>query len=600
MAQYISQTMTTSNPRVNYRIVVTTKSQSVENNSTTMNVQVQAWRNNSGYTTSGSGRCYCKIQGTEYSDAVYDSQKITEYSYTVLFTRDVTVAHNNDGSCTLNLSAKIDHYAFSTSEQSYSTALPTIPRASQPSLSTTEFNIGEELEIYTNRVSNSFTHDIFFADKDGNYQQIATGVTTSHKWDTTAELYEECPNSPSFSSNIIVKTYNSGTLIGEKITPFTAAVTNSEPICGEVIYSQTNPDVCALVQNSVDIIVGHSTLLVNFAPCEAKNFSSINKYCVQIGNRVYESEYAQFSISDFPQAEAMVCWVRDSRGFETLEEERVRVDFGTFYDYSPPVIKDIQLNREKDVYKNTLLSFTANVSEIIADNTAFAITLRTKESGSSDFSSHLDIVKYDSSNSTYSFYASIGDFEIGKSYDIELTIEDSFDANSYTAFLPSSRPELSIRNNMVGINCIPTADNGMLQIDGKNLLDLVHPVGSVYMSTDGTSPETLFGGKWESVKDRFLLCAGDSYAVGSTGGAATVTLQVEHMPSHNHTLSNLVGGTGGINGDGHTVQKGYYGDIGSNLASSHPNNYSISNTGGGQAHNNMPPYLTVYCWKRVE
>ncbi len=169
MAQYISQTMTTSNPRVNYRIVVTTKSQSVENNSTTMNVQVQAWRNNSGYTTSGSGTCYCKIQGTQYSNTVYDSQKITEYSYTVLFTKDITIAHSNDGSCTLSLSAWIDHYAFSTSEQSYSVALPTIPRASQPSLSVSQFNIGDPVTIYTNRVSNSFTHDIFFADKDGNY-----------------------------------------------------------------------------------------------------------------------------------------------------------------------------------------------------------------------------------------------------------------------------------------------------------------------------------------------------------------------------------------------------------------------------------------------
>ncbi len=601
MAQYISQTMTTSNPRVNYRIVVTTKSQSIENNSTTMNVQVQAWRNNSGYTTSGSGRCYCKIQGIEYSDAVYDSQKITEYSYTVLFTRDVTVAHNNDGSCTLSLSAKIDHYAFSTSEQSYSTALPTIPRASQPSLSTTEFNIGEELEIYTNRVSTAFTHNIYFITADGEYEEIATDIKDSFIWKDTSRLYEECPNNPNFSSCIAVRTYSSGTLIGEeKQAHFTATVTNSEPVCGEVNYFQTNPAICALLQNSVDIIVGRSTLLVTFAPCEAKNFSSINKYCIQIGNKIYESETAQFSIYDFPQAEAMVCWVKDSRGFETLEQERVRVDFGTFYDYSPPVIKNIQLNRENDVYENTFLSFTAEVANIIADNTAFAITLRTKESGSSAFSPHLDIVKYDSSNSTYSFNASIGDFEIGKSYDIELTIEDCLDINSYTAFLPSSRPELSIRNNMVGINCIPVADNGTLQIDGKNLLDLLHPVGSLYMSTDGISPETLFGGKWESIKDRFLLCAGDTYTAGTTGGAATVTLQVEHMPSHDHTLSKLIGGTGGINSDGQTVQKGYYGDSGSNLTSNYPNNYSISNTGGGQAHNNMPPYLTVYCWKRVE
>lgn len=607
MAQYISQTMTTSNPRVNYRIVVTTKSQSVENNSTTMNVQVQAWRNNSGYTTSGSGTCYCKIQGTQYSNAVYDSQKITEYSYTVLFTKDITIAHSNDGSCTLSLSSYIDHYAFSTSEQSYSVALPTIPRASQPSLSVSQFNIGDPVTIYTNRVSNSFTHDIFFADKDGNYQQIATGVTTSHKWDTTAELYEECPNSPSFSSNIIVKTYNSGTLIGEKKTPFTATVSNSEPICGEVTCTQTDPNVCELVGNYSDIITNRSVLLVTFSSCEAKNFSSISKYCVQIGEKIYESNASEFSVFDFPKADSIICWVKDSRGFTTPENKRVSVALGTFYDYSLPAINNIQLNRENDVYEKTYLSFTANVSEIIADNQAFYITLKSKESGSDTWSSPLYIVNNNNADINYSYSALIGTFNIDKSYDFELTVGDMLDKNTYKLFLPSSRPELSIRNNMVGINCIPTADNGTLQIDGKNLLDLVHPVGSVYMSTDGTSPQTLFGGKWESISDKFLLCAGNTYAAGSTGGAATVTLQLEHMPSHE---GHLYGNDSfyGTNAGEDTYFANYYSEAFSKHSTNRPfvlragNEIAMRgyNKGGGQAHNNMPPYVAVYCWKRVE
>lgn len=591
MAQYISQTMTTSNPRVNYRIVVTTKSQSIENNSTTMNVQVQAWRNNSGYTTSGSGRCYCKIQGTEYSDAVYDSQKITEYSYTVLFTRDVTVAHNNDGSCTLGLSAWIDHYAFSTSEQSYSTALPTIPRASQPSLSTTEFNIGDDLEIYTNPVSPAFTHNIYFITADGEYEEIATGVKDNFIWEDTSRLYEECPNNPDFSSCIAVRTYNSGTLIGEeKQAHFTATVTNSEPLCGNVTYTQTDPIVQMLTGNSYDIITNKSTLLITFSECQAKNFSSINRFCVQIADKVYESDTPRFSVSDFPKAETMICWVKDSRGFSTPADNKITVTLGAFYDYSAPVINNIQLNRDNDVYENTFLSFTSNISEIIADNQAFYITLEYKESGSDTYDYFSYIVSNDSSDSSYAYNASVGSFDIDKSYDFKLTICDYFDENPYYLFLPSSMPELSIRNNMVGINCIPTADNGTLQIDGKSLLDLFHPVGSVYMSTDGISPETLFGGKWESIKDKFLLCAGDAYTAGSTGGAAEVTLQVSHMPSHKHGYYNTYANAGTTSvylPEGSSLKKGNY-------------QTNMESVGGGQAHNNMPPYLTIYCWKRVK
>lgn len=608
MAQYISQTMTTSNPRVNYRIVVTTKSQSIENNSTTMNVQVQAWRNNSGYTTSGSGRCYCKIQGTEYSDAVYDSQKITEYSYTVLFTRDVTVAHNNDGSCTLSLSAWIDHYAFSTSEQSYSTALPTIPRASQPSLSTNEFNIGDELVINTNPVSPAFTHNIYFITADGEYEEIATGVKDNFIWEDTSRLYEECPNNPDFSSYIAVRTYSSGTLIGgEKQAHFTATVTNSEPLCGNVAYTQTDPMVQMLTGNSYDIITNKSTLLITFSDCEAKNFSSISKYLVQIGEKIYESEVPEFSVSSFPVAESIICSVQDSRGFSTPADNRITVTLGTFYDYSAPVINNIQLNRDNDVYENTFLSFTSNISQIIADNQAFSITLEYKESGSDTYDHFSYIVSNDSFDSSYAYNESIGSFDIDKSYDFMLTIYDCFDGNSYYVFLPSSKPELSIRNNMVGINCIPVADNGTLQIDGKSLLDLLHPVGSIYMSTDGISPETLFGGKWESIKDKFLLCAGDAYTAGSTGGAAAVTLQVSHMPSHEGHLYGNDSITGTDAGE-----STYFANSNSSAftkyGTSRPFIVRASNEvimrgynkGGGQAHNNMPPYLTIYCWKRVE
>jgi len=71
-----------------------------------------------------------------------------------------------------------------------------------------------------------------------------------------------------------------------------------------------------------------------------------------------------------------------------------------------------------------------------------------------------------------------------------------------------------------------------------DILNLVYPVGAIYMSVNSTSPATLFGGTWTQLKDRFLLGAGDTYSNGSTGGAATVTLTTQNMPSHNHSLGN--------------------------------------------------------------
>lgn len=115
-----------------------------------------------------------------------------------------------------------------------------------------------------------------------------------------------------------------------------------------------------------------------------------------------------------------------------------------------------------------------------------------------------------------------------------------------------------------------------------------YPVGAIYMSTESTSPATLFGGTWQAIENRFLFGAGNWYAAGDTGGEATHTLTVDEMPSHKHTVRRV----------GTKLGSGYTGlaVCTQNFSSA---DESINNTGGGQAHNNMPPFLVVYIWKRT-
>ena len=70
-----------------------------------------------------------------------------------------------------------------------------------------------------------------------------------------------------------------------------------------------------------------------------------------------------------------------------------------------------------------------------------------------------------------------------------------------------------------------------------NLLDIIYPVGSIYQSTNSTSPASVVGGTWSAIGGRFLLGANSTYTAGSQDGAATVTLTVDQMPSHQHTFS---------------------------------------------------------------
>ena len=145
------------------------------------------------------------------------------------------------------------------------------------------------------------------------------------------------------------------------------------------------------------------------------------------------------------------------------------------------------------------------------------------------------------------------------------------------------------------------------KLGGKTMAQLlltVYPVGSIYLSVNSTSPASLFGGTWEQLKDRFLLGAGSAYAAGSMGGEAAHTLSINEIPSH---AGHLYGNAGGVNGKGDA--KGAWLkeiNINSSLTTSYGWNYKNNeyypvnrSLGGGAAHNNMPPYLAVYMWKRV-
>lgn len=133
---------------------------------------------------------------------------------------------------------------------------------------------------------------------------------------------------------------------------------------------------------------------------------------------------------------------------------------------------------------------------------------------------------------------------------------------------------------------------------GSNyILDNVYPVGSIYMSVNSTNPKNLFGGTWEQIQGRFLFGMNSSYPAGSTGGEITHKLTSAEMPEHAHYMAS--GNAGGD--DTWTPENGSY------LVDSVTNDQhtwwaqiGMNSAGGGAAHNNMPPYLSVYIWKRTK
>lgn len=139
----------------------------------------------------------------------------------------------------------------------------------------------------------------------------------------------------------------------------------------------------------------------------------------------------------------------------------------------------------------------------------------------------------------------------------------------------------------------PATNQLFFQTVGSNfVLDNVYPVGSIYMNVNSTNPGTLFGGIWEQIQGKFLLGMSSSYPAGSQGGEASHTLTMSELPKHTHSII------------GYSPSGNDYSGSDADLSFTYNNTMTgwsgrTASAGDSQAHNNMPPYLSVYIWKRT-
>lgn len=125
----------------------------------------------------------------------------------------------------------------------------------------------------------------------------------------------------------------------------------------------------------------------------------------------------------------------------------------------------------------------------------------------------------------------------------------------------------------------------------------LYPVGSIYMSVNSTNPSNYFGGTWEQIKDRFLLACGDNYDNGVTGGSAThkhISPLTWYIPSGSNTA--YVGTTNEYGSLKDHKRDVYAATV---VQRGTPSSWKELLAYYTSTENNMPPYITVYIWKRV-
>lgn len=250
------------------------------------------------------------------------------------------------------------------------------------------------------------------------------------------------------------------------------------------------------------------------------------------------------------------------------------------------------------------------------------VSYRYKSSSSSSWGSWTTIPNVTKNNDgTFSATVTKSGLVYTETYDFEARVQDAINTVSSKEYTAKSLPVFDWSaddfNFNVSVSVLsPTDSNNPAtkqyvdnQLGGlrntvntltekfASIIDIVYPVGSIYMSVNAADPSKLFSGtSWEKLEGRFLLGSSSTYKPGSTGGEATHTLTANEMPEHAHYMAS---GNGGSD-DTWTPDAGLYlVDSVTQAKNTFWAQLGMNNAGGSAAHNNMPPYLVVNMWKRI-
>ena len=593
-------------------------SQSVENNQSTLSWSITGAGSASGWVMTGGFKAV--INGTTVYSTSTDT-RIQLYNGTSVASGTTKITHNADGTKSFSLSIEAGVYTYAVSVTASGThTLDTIPRASTVSATNTNLNSASTITI--TRASSSFTHTLTYSFGSTTGTIVSKTTSTSVSWTPALTLANQIPNAVSGTCTITCDTYNGSTKIGSKTCTLTLTVPASvKPTMTSVTATRVDGDVPAAwaiyVQNK-----SKATVTINGAA--GAYGSTISSYSISGGG--YSSTASSFTTGLLAASGTITftAKVTDSRGrvsdAKTVSISVVAYSAPSFSSYISQRATSAGVINDDGTYIRGLISFS--YATCSSKNTITCATYYKKSSATSWTNAN----KSFSSGTAFTFGG--GAISTESSYDVKYTITDAFTTITIIDMVSTASVLMDFKAGGKGIaigkvsekdKTLEIADSWELEVHGKKLIDYIYPIGSIYLSVNSTSPVTLFGGSWTQLKDRFLLGAGSTYSSGATGGAATHKLSVAEMPSHAHDTPffNNMTNNGemksdfiGVFGKGVTASQALK-DTGqtstmemwwinqTNTAEGNEWAYLTSAKGSGSAHNNMPPYLVVYMWKRT-
>lgn len=471
-------------------------SQDVANNRTVINWSLKGA---GGSTTNWfmSGNFKVLINGQQ---VYFSSDRIQLYNGTPVAKGTFTINHNNDGTASFGAYAEGAIWAYAVNcSGSGSWSLPTIPRASQPSINTwpnnsPNFNIGDKITIHMNRAASVFTHTVKF-----NYGStsvtVATGVTNSCTFDTSTianALYALIPNANTYSNTISVTTYNGSTNIGTKTCPYNAKVVNANPTFSAA-YLDSNSTTAGVTGNNQIIVRNKSTLRVNVTSAAAQKSATLKTAkCVILGQTVSanisgSSATLNIGTINTSQNTTASVTVTDSRGNSTTKNLTI-----TVADWQAPTAI-ITAHRHDNYYSETDVNVDANYSSVNGKNT-ITIQVRTQKQGDSSWSAYQTL----EDNVT-----SVLDLDNEYAWNIQVLLTDRLGGSTtYNAVLSRGMPIVYFDRikSSTGFNMFPQYDqsvevSGRLFVQNQDILDKFTGIGGTAQAASTSDWNTAGGMK---------------------------------------------------------------------------------------------------------
>lgn len=455
----------------------------IETNKSKIKVTVDITTDGASYNASGDTKGYVEIDGARV--ASLDGKKFYKNTTTTIYSKTHEVQHEDDGTKTAEVYVRFDtkiEAGVITKEKTVE--LDTIPRAS--ALVIPPMFYGRKCSIGIDALVDGAVSDISYT--FGTQSGVLAEKTAEAEltWTPPLDLAAEYPDTHSGNGTFTVTTYVGEAVLGTRTFPFTVMADRLlTPVILDAKISAAGADIDAHIKG-----VTHAAYEMS---ARGQYGATIRSYRLNFAGQTATGEAGTTGKLTNAGEQEPVFSVTDSRGLSATQ----KLPPVMVYDYFAPVLTVAEVGRGEG--ETLVINVSADYAEVGGKNTV-QLRMRSRESnaGWGDIYTALSAEQVNV----------LPGFAENKTYEVEISAVDGVGSKNTVVFtIPTAEVAFHIKPGGKGaaFGKYATEDDALdigwktLRVDGKTLLDLTHPVGSVYCSENETDPAELFGGTWESV-----------------------------------------------------------------------------------------------------